>query len=159
MVFALRKMIIGQIIAPLASKVKNGMMPCTDPLELHNISSYLRNFRRGYVGLTLWSWVILQKVPSVAQLFRNFPAFYCTQRFITMFTRAHCWSLLRARLTHFIPPHHISLRSVLIIDYHQCLGPPSGLFSSGFPTKTLYAVLFSLCVLHALPISFLIWSF
>jgi hypothetical protein len=99
------------------------------------ISCYLRNFGRGYVGLTLLSWVVLQKPPPVAQLFRNFPAFYCTQRFITMFTRAHCWSLLRARLTQSIPPHHISLRSILKIDCHQFPGPPSGLFSSAFPPK------------------------
>jgi hypothetical protein len=35
---------------------------------------------------------LLEK-PPVAQLFKNFPAFYVTQSFITVFTRALYWSL------------------------------------------------------------------
>ena len=34
------------------------------------------------------------------------------------------------------------------------MGLPSGLFPSGFPTKTLYTLLLSPYVLHAPPISF-----
>jgi hypothetical protein len=37
--------------------------------------------------------------------------------------------------------------------HHVSLGLPSYLFPSGFPAKTLYLLLFSPCVPHALPIS------
>jgi len=35
-------------------------------------------------------------------------------------------------------PHPTSWRSILILSTHLCLGLPSGLSPSGFPTKTLY---------------------
>ena len=38
-------------------------------------------------------------------------------------------------------PHSTSWRSILILSYHLCLGLPSGLFTSGFPTKTLWTSL------------------
>ena len=49
-------------------------------------------------------------------------------------------------LSQFIPvhaPHSTSWISILILSSHLYLGLPSGLFPSGFPTKTLYAPLFS----------------
>jgi len=42
-----------------------------------------------------------------------------------------------------IPPHPTSWRSIFILSSHLCLGLPSGLFPSGFPTKTLYTPLLS----------------
>jgi hypothetical protein len=39
-----------------------------------------------------WSWAILEK-PPIVQLLKNFPAFYGTQSFITVSTRALHWSL------------------------------------------------------------------
>jgi hypothetical protein len=40
--------------------------------------------------LTPWSLALLEKQPT-AQLLKNFPTFYGTQRFITVFARAlHC---------------------------------------------------------------------
>jgi hypothetical protein len=42
--------------------------------------------------ITPWSGILLEK-PLVAQLLKNFPTFYGTHKFITMFTRAHLWSL------------------------------------------------------------------
>ena len=55
-------------------------------------------------------------------------------------------------------PHPTSWRFVLILSSHLRLGLPSGLFPSGFPTKTLYTSL-SPYVLHVPPISFFsIWS-
>ena len=50
-------------------------------------------------------------------------------------------------------------RSVLILSFPLRMGLPIGLFTSGFPTKTLYKPLLSLYMLHAPPISsFSIWS-
>ena len=43
-----------------------------------------------------------------------------------------------------MPPHPTSWRSILILISHQRLSYPSGLFPSGFPTKTLYTSLLSL---------------
>jgi hypothetical protein len=37
-------------------------------------------------------------------------------------------------------PHPTSRRSTLILSFHLRLGLPSGLFRSGFPTKTLYSL-------------------
>jgi hypothetical protein len=55
-------------------------------------------------------------------------------------------------------PSFLSLQFILI--FPLSLGLPSGLFSSGFPTKILYAFLFFPYLLHALPISSsLTWSF
>jgi hypothetical protein len=63
----------------------------------------------------LWSWALLEKLPIV-QLLKNFPAFYGTQRFIIVFTRALHWSLFWARSIQFIPPQPVSLRSILILS-------------------------------------------
>jgi hypothetical protein len=43
----------------------------------------------------------------------------------------------------YIHPDPTSRRSILILSTHLHLGLPSGLFPSGFPTKTLYAPLSS----------------
>jgi hypothetical protein len=42
--------------------------------------------------LTPWTQVLLEK-PAVAQLLKNFPIFYRTRSFITMFTTARHWFL------------------------------------------------------------------
>jgi hypothetical protein len=41
--------------------------------------------------------------------------------------------------------HPISLRSILMLSFHQNLSVSSGLFLSGFPTKTLSAFLTPIC--------------
>jgi hypothetical protein len=76
------------------------------------------------------------------QLAKNFPAIYGIQRFITMFTRALHWSLSWSRSIQSIPPHPISLRSILILSTYLCLGSPNGLFPPGFPTNIIHAFLF-----------------
>jgi hypothetical protein len=53
------------------------------------------------------------------------------------FTRVRHLSLSWARLIQSMPLHTTFRRSVLILSYHLLLGIPSGLFLSGFPTKTL----------------------
>jgi hypothetical protein len=87
------------------------------------------------------SWALLEKLSTV-QLFKDFPAFYGTRRFITAFTRALHWFLFWARSIQSIPSHPICLRSILILSTHLRLGLHSGLFPSGISTNILYAFLF-----------------
>ena len=61
-----------------------------------------------------------------------------TRKFITAFTSASLLSLSRARSIQSMPPHPTAWRSSFISS-HLRLGFPSGLFPSGFPSKTLYA--------------------
>ena len=58
-------------------------------------------------------------------------------------TNIHHLSLSWASPIQSIYPHPTSWRSILILYTHLCLGLPSGLFPSGFPTKTLYITLYS----------------
>jgi hypothetical protein len=98
--------------------------------------------------------------PPVVQLLKNFPESYGTWRFTTVFTRALHWSPFLARSIQSILPHPISLRSVLTLSTHLCLGLPHGLFPSGSPTKILCAFVFSWCMLRIMPISSSsTWSF
>ena len=75
------------------------------------------------------------------QLVKKFPAFYGTRRFVTALTSAHHLSLSWASSTQSIPPHTTSWTSILILSSHLRLGLPSGLYPTGFPTKTLYTPL------------------
>ena len=92
--------------------------------------------------LTPWCRVILEKLPGL-QLVKKFLAFYGTWRFITALTSVCHLSLSWACPIQSTYPHPTSWRSILILSTHLCLGLPSGLFTSGFPTKTLYAPLSS----------------
>jgi len=77
------------------------------------------------------------------------------ERFITAFTSARHLSISWASSIQSIPPYPISWKSIFIFSSHLFLGLPSGLFPSGFPTKTLYTPLpFPPIMLHAHPISF-----
>ena len=88
--------------------------------------------------LTPWSRVLLEKLTGL-QLVKKFPAFYGTRRFITALTSVRHLSLSWASPIQSTYQHPTSWRSILILSTHLCLGLPSGLFPSGFPTKTLYA--------------------
>jgi len=87
--------------------------------------------------LTPWSRVLLEELTGL-QLVGNFPEFYVTGRQITAFTIPQHLSLSSASTIQSIPPHPTSWRSILILSFPSCLGLPSGLFPSGFPTRTLY---------------------
>ena len=56
---------------------------------------------------------------------------------ITALTSIRQLSLSSASPIQSIYPHPTSCRSILILSTHLRLGLPSGLFHSGFPTKTL----------------------
>ena len=92
--------------------------------------------------LTPCSTVLLEKLTG-PQLVNKFPTFYGIRRLGTAFTSARHLSLSWASSIQSIPPHTTSWRSTLILSSHLCLGLPSGLFPSGFPTKTLYTPILS----------------
>jgi len=80
--------------------------------------------------------VLLEKLTGL-QLVKKFPAFHGTRRFITALRSVRHLSLSRASPIQSIYPHLTSWRSILILSTHLCLGLPSGLFPSRFPTKNL----------------------
>ena len=84
-----------------------------------------------------WCRVLLEQLTGL-QLVNKFPAFHGTRRFISSLTSVRHLSLSWASPIQSIYPHSTSWRSVLILSTHLRLGLPSGLFPSGFPTKTLY---------------------
>ena len=86
---------------------------------------------------------VLLEMLTCLQLVKKFPAFHRTRRFITALTSVHHLSLSWASPIQSIYPHPTSCRSILILSTHLRLGLPSGLFPSGFPTKTLYTPLSS----------------
>ena len=59
----------------------------------------------------------------------------------TAFTSVRHLSLPWAKSIQSITLHPTSWRSTWILSSHLCLGLPSGLIPSGFPTKTLYTPL------------------
>jgi hypothetical protein len=91
-----------------------------------------------------------EKLPIMQHL-KNFPAYYGTWRFITMFTRALHWSLSWARSIQPIPLYHISLRSVLTLSSHLCLCLPSGPFFAFLSISYMHSSS-PLFMLHVLPI-------
>ena len=131
--------------------------------ESHSSAATTRNTRHlhrrltGYYLLTPWCRVLLEKLTGL-QLVKKFPVFYGTRRFITALKSVRHLSLSWASPIQSTHPHLPSSRSILILSTHLRLGLPSGLFPSGFPTKTLYAPSPHPYAPHAQPISFSILS-
>jgi len=102
--------------------------------------------------------VLLEKLTGL-QLAKKFPVFHGTPRFITALTCVRHLSLSWASPTQSIYPHPTSWRSALILSTHLRLGLPSGLYPSGFPTKTLYTPLSSpiraTCPVHLILLDFI----
>jgi hypothetical protein len=53
---------------------------------------------------------------------------YLTRRIITVFTKAHHWTLSWTSRIHFAPSIPVSLKSSLMLSSYLCLVPPSGLY-------------------------------
>ena len=78
-----------------------------------------------------------------------FPAFYGIRNFITAFISACHLYLSWASSTQSMLPHTTSRRYILTLSSHLRLVLPSGLFPSGFPTRTLYTpLLFLMCATY-----------
>ena len=115
--------------------------------------TWKKSYEHTYL-LTPWCRVLLEKLTGL-QLVKKFPTFHGTRRFITALTSVRHLSLSWASPIQSTYPHPTSWRSILILSTHLCLGLPSGLFPSGFPTKTLYTPSPPPYAPHAQPISFL----
>ena len=103
--------------------------------------------------LTPWCRVLLEKLTGL-QLVKKFHAFHGTRMFITALTSVRHPSLPWASPIQSIYPHPTSWRCILILSTHLHPGLPSGLFPSGFPTKTLYIPSPHPYAPHAHPTSF-----
>ena len=87
------------------------------------------------------------------QLVKKFPAFHGTRRFITAFASARHLSLSWARSIQSTPPQPTYLISTLILSSHL----HRGLYPTGLPTKTLYALLL-FPIRAAFPAHLQVWS-
>ena len=90
--------------------------------------------------LTPCSRVLLEKLTGSAAS-QEIPRIFGTRRFIIVLTSARHLSLSWANSIQSPQPPPNSWRSILILSSHLRLGLPSGLFPSGFPTRTLYTPL------------------
>jgi len=107
---------------------------------------------------TPWCEVLLEKLTGL-QLVKKFPVFHGIRRLITALTSLRHLSVSWASPIQSIYPHPTSWRSILILSTHLHLGLASGLFPTGFPTKTLYAPLSSpiraTCPAHLILLDFI----
>jgi len=108
--------------------------------ELYWPTMYI--YRKLTYSLTPCNRVLLEKLTG-SQLVKKFPEFYGIRMFITALTSARQLSITLASSIQSIPPYPTSRISILILSIHLRLGLPSGLFPSGFSTKTLCTPLLS----------------
>jgi hypothetical protein len=101
--------------------------------------------------------ILLEKTTGFL-LVKKFSTIYGTRTFITAFTSARYLSLSWANSIHSMPPHSTSWISILILSSHLRLDLPSGIFPSGFTTKTLYTRQFptrATCPAHLILLDFI----
>ena len=91
------------------------------------------------------STVLLEK-PIASPFLKTFPAFYTYLSFITTFTTARHLPLSWVASIQYTQytPHHTYWRYILVLFSHMRPDVKSGLFPSGFTTKTPYAFLYSI---------------
>jgi hypothetical protein len=87
--------------------------------------------------ITSCSRILLEKLTG-SQLIKKFPAFYGTA-----FTSVHHLSYPEPARSSLSLLHPTTWRSILILSSYLLIGLPSGLFHSGFRTKTLCTSLLS----------------
>jgi len=94
---------------------------------------------RKIVSIEIWNFMVQNIIwkADCHSAYQKKSFLYWTRRFITGFTKAHHWTLSWDSWIQFTPSIPISLKSSLMLSSHICLGLPSGLLPSGFPTKTL----------------------
>ena len=51
-----------------------------------------------------------------AQLGKNFPEFYCTWKFIIMFSTVHCWNISSTTWIQSTHPHPVSVRYISVFS-------------------------------------------
>ena len=77
------------------------------------------------------------------QLVKKFPTFYGTQKVPYCIQKCPPTAPILSQINSLHTSNLTSYRSILILSSHLRLGLPSGLFPSGFPTKTVYTPLLS----------------
>ena len=118
-------------------------------LNLHYRNSYYYYYYYYYL-VTQWCRVLLEKLA----VSKGIPRISRNPKVITALTSVRHLSLSWARPIQSTYPHPTSWRSTLILSTNLRLGLPSGLFPSGFPTKTPYTPSPPPYAPHAQPISF-----
>jgi hypothetical protein len=81
-----------QVLTGLDSLYYNSRYKKENYSTINIYTAAIRGNKKKVQLLTAWGWVLLEKL-IVTQLVKKLPIFHGTQRFITVFTRAHQESL------------------------------------------------------------------